>query len=103
MKKEQLKTKLKTLPIIRILGKLQLIFLLILLSSPFVWIWYDGYFSFKIALTGIFGVFVSYFLYRIFQLAINKVVDEYEEPDFKHKSKFQQRLEEMAKKKKESL
>lgn len=79
MKKDELKTELEKLPMIRIIGKLQLLSLLAVISSPFVWVWYDGMMAFKIGITGLIGVIIFYFFDWIFKEAIKKVVNEYEE------------------------
>ena len=80
MKKDELKTELKKLPIIRIVGKLQLFFMLMLISSPFVWIWYNAELALKIGLTGFIGIIIFYCVDWIFKEAVKKVVEEYEEP-----------------------
>lgn len=97
MKKDELKTELKKLPMIRIIGKLQLLFLLATISSPFLWIWYSGLLALKVGLTGIVGIIIFYCVDWIFKEAIKKVVDEYAEPTLKTKSKFHERLEQLAK------
>lgn len=93
MKKEELKLELKKNPIIKIIAKLQLLFLISIMSSPFIWIWYSGMLSLKIGLTGLIGVIICYFLDWIFNEEIKKVVDEYKP---KPKSKFQERLKKKA-------
>lgn len=97
MNKDELKSELKKLPIIRIIGKLQLLSLVAIISSPFIWIWYSGLLALKIGITGLVGVIIFYCIDWIFKEAIKKVVNEYKESDFKPKSKFQERLEQLAK------
>lgn len=96
MKKDELKTELKKMPIIRIIGKLQLLFLLAIISSPFIWIWNSGILAFKIGITGFIGVIIFHCVDWVLKEAIKKVVDEFEEPKTNSKSKFQERLEQLA-------
>ena len=80
MKKEELKTELKKLPIFRIIGIIQIAFILLLLSSPFVWIWLNGNTAIKIFFSGLIGTIIMYFIDFIFKEALKKVINEYEEP-----------------------
>lgn len=83
--------------LLRILGFIQGCFLLLLILSPFVWIWHSGALSWKLALTGLIGVLLVKFIYKIAKQTISEAVDQclkQLESD-KPKSSFQQRLAEM--------
>lgn len=50
-------------PILQPIGIVQGIFILALLSSPFIWIWVGWGVAWKVGLTGIIGTVVLYFIY----------------------------------------
>jgi hypothetical protein len=94
MEKDELKKALKKYPPVRIVGKLQLISLLAVIVSPFIWIWHTWELAWQIGLSGIVGVIICYFADLILKEAIQQVVDGYVEPKSSTKSRFQERLEE---------
>lgn len=96
MNKGKLKSEFKKTPIIRIIGKIQLLFLVAVISSPFIWIWYSWLLALKVLLTGVVGIIVFYCIDCMLKEAIKKVVEEYKEPYFKPKSKFKERLKQLA-------
>ncbi len=63
--------------ILRPLGKIQLLFWLILISSPFVWIWFSGYAAIKVGLTGFGGALIISLIYHLLKNMIEKEVDEF--------------------------
>lgn len=89
--------------ILRPLGLLQGLFLIAFLSSPFVWIWYSGMIAFKVGITGFIGAMIMNFLHKITRKVIEDAVDgEWDKINAtKNKSKFQQRLEQLAKERNE--
>lgn len=86
-------------PLLRPLGILQLLLLLLFISSPFIWIWHSWSLAWKLGLTGIFGMFIVYAVYKMVKETVTEVIDAEIEKQTKnktgYKSKFQQKLEEM--------
>lgn len=83
-------------PLLRPLGLAQGIFILAFISSPFIWIWGSWDIAWKMGLTGLIGIILSYSFYK----AVKKVVTEHVNEKLNvsnPKSKFQERLEQMAK------
>ena len=87
-------------PFLMPLGVLQLLLLMLFLSSPFIWIWHSWDLAWKLGLTGVFGCIVVYLVYKVVQQSLAKIVDaEIEKKTTKNrKSKFQQKLDEMQEK-----
>jgi hypothetical protein len=84
-------------PILMPLGILQLLLLILFISSPFIWIWHSWNLAWKIGLTGFFGCIVVYLVYKLVENCLTEIVDseiEKQTPP-KNKSKFQQKMEEM--------
>jgi hypothetical protein len=77
MKKDELKKELNKLPLIRIITYIRLTFMAVLISSPFIWIWFSGILAIKIGLTGFFGILIFYGISWILDQSIEKVADEY--------------------------
>ena len=73
-----------------------LFFLVILIFSPFVWVWMGWGLFWKLALTGIFGMVITQVIIKTVSASIKQLLNE--NPDdggkmFKNKdSNFQQRL-----------
>lgn len=91
-------------PILRLLRTLQVFLIIAFLSSPFVWIYYNQSLALKIGLTGLFGTFIMGFIYKIAKEAISEAVDSvwHKVNIMTPESKFQKRLQELAKKRKPS-
>lgn len=90
--------------ILRPLGFTQGVFILIFLSSPFVWIWNDFSLATKFGATGILGTLMVYYIHRFVRKTIGKSVDEVykDNKTDKPKSSFQLKLEEMQKQREEA-
>jgi ABC-type protease/lipase transport system fused ATPase/permease subunit len=86
-------------PILRTLGFLQGVFLLAFCSSPFIWIWVNFDISWKTGLTGFIGAILTSFIYKTTRKVIKEAVEETigDAKDVKLKSKFQERISDMAK------
>lgn len=88
-------------PILRPLVILQLLLVLMLFSSPFVWIWYNGSLALKIGLTGLVGAIIVSFIVSVVENSVQKIVSEAIEKKqgcpTERKSKFQTKMEEMIK------
>lgn len=99
MKKEELEEALIRMTIMRILRFLIILSLLVMISTPFVWIWHSADLCFKVGFTGFFSLIIVCAIYSILKKAIKEVVDEYEEPKPSPltKSKFQEKLDQMYK------
>lgn len=100
MKKEECISEVGR-PILRPLGILQFVFILAVISSPFVWIWHSWSLAWKIGLTGIIAMIITYTIYEATKRIIGEEFDEAikETENNNPKSKFQQRLEKLAKEK----
>ena len=87
-------------PVLRTLGFMQGGFLLLFISSPFVCIWGSWTLAWKLALSGLIGILLIKFIYKIAKQTIDEAVDEClnELKNNKPKSSFQQRLAEMQSK-----
>jgi len=94
MDKEQL-IKKNGNKIFRPLGIIQLLFLVLIISSPFVWIWHSWSLACKLGLTGILGVLVTKWIYSFIKECISEVIEEHvkKEDPKSGKSEFQQKLE----------
>lgn len=88
MEKEELKKYLQRTPLMRTISLIQLFSFFCLLSSPFVWIWYDGYLAFKIAITGVVGILIMYFIWNKMNKIIDRVISKHEHRNTLPKSKF---------------
>lgn len=85
-------------PLLRTIGLLQAVCLIAFVSSPFIWIWYNWNYAWKIGLTGFIGIVLMYGIYKLAKETISESVDEYlKKNSTKPKSKFQQRLEQLQK------
>lgn len=96
MNKEEIESEIGR-TVLRTLGFIQGAFLLLFISSPFVWIWHSWSLSWKLAFSGLIGILLVKFIYKIAKQTISEAVDEclkQLESD-KPKSSFQQRLAEM--------
>ena len=85
-------------PILVPLGLIQGVFILMLLVSPFLWIWKDWNIAWKIGLTGIIGTVLIYGIYSVVKGAVKEAVDKQLENTPVLKSKFQERLEKIQEK-----
>ena len=97
-------------PLLNPLSFIQAISLLAFLISPFVWIWFGWGIAWKIALSGALGALIAHRLYWFAKKIVTKEVERTlrnsdENVDIKptvlKKSKFHERLEEMANSKKQ--
>lgn len=90
--------------ILRPLGFTQGVFILIFLSSPFVWIWKDFILATKFGLTGLLGTLMVYYVVKSIRSSIGRAIDEALEKNKtnKPKSAFQTKLEEMQKQREEA-
>ena len=62
--------------ILRTLGFKQGVFILIFLSSPFVWIWKDFILATKFGLTGLLGTLMVYYAVKSIRVSIGRAIDE---------------------------
>lgn len=88
--------------IFRLLGIMQLLFLMLIISSPFVGIWYSWSLALKLGLTGFFGALVVNRIYSFIKKCISEAIEEVikkQNPET-YKSKFQRKMEEMQEKSK---
>lgn len=95
MKKEELVQGIGK-PFLMPLGILQLLLLLLFISSPFIWIWHSWDLAWKLGLTGFFGCIVVYLVYKVVKQSLTEIVDaeiEKQTPKYS-KIKFQQKLDE---------
>lgn len=99
MKKEELVQGIGK-PFLMPLGILQLLLLLLFISSPFIWIWHSWDLAWKLGLTGLFGCIVVYLVYKVVKQSLTEIVDaEIEKQTPKsNKSKFKQKLDETIEK-----
>jgi len=88
-------------PILRPLGIAQLICFIVLISSPFIWLWHTWDLAWKIGLTGLLGFIIVgaiwYFVKKIIYKVINEELDKHS-PDKPITNKFKKRLDEAMKK-----
>ncbi len=86
-------------PILKPLGYIFIGFILSVVSSPFVWIWYSWEMAWKIGLTGIIGMIFTIIIYKIVKLIVSQSVEENLKKlkEEKPRSTFQERLEQMVK------
>ena len=90
--------------ILGVIGKLQLLSIVTLIASPFLWIWGDGMFAAKVAGSAVLGIAVMWFANEVMKQVFQGI--EQAELDGKHegfkktmkKSKWQEKLEEIQKK-----
>jgi len=75
MKKEEIVHKFAGNTLICI-GWIQAFFLLLFISSPFVWIWIGWGLTWKIALSGIIGMTIAGAVYNGVKKAVERGVDE---------------------------
>lgn len=97
MRKEELISNTER-PLLRVLGIIQVVFILIIISAPFVWIWGTGELAGKLFLTGLIGALIIRGLYALVQMVVRTSIEEAiskYEPNKKTKGKFAMRLEEM--------
>lgn len=88
-------------PILKKIGFTQGLFLGIVIMFPFVWIWFNIIIAVKLLLTGIIGILITKFIYKIVKDKFKQIIDSEIDkniPTIK-KSKFAQRLDEMSMKK----
>ena len=62
--------------ILAFIGLIQAMFVLDLLSSPFVWIWHSWDLAWKMGSTGLIGTLVMYVIYRFLKKVILESVEE---------------------------
>ncbi len=95
-------------PILRPLGFIQSFFLLLILCSPFAWMWFSWTIAWKLFLTGIVGVLIIYFIYKFVRNHIAKNFDDVIKNEHKKvnsqpiKSRFQEKLEDMQRQREQS-
>lgn len=73
-------------PILRPLGILQLLLLLLFISSPFIWIWHTWDLAWKLGLTGLFGAILVFGLYKLVKETVTEVIDTEIEKQTKNKT-----------------
>lgn len=98
MTKEQLISKVGS-PILTPVTIIVVCCYLTVIASPFIWIWHSWDLAWKIGLTGILGSMFSVLIFKMVKKVATEIVDE-NSPNVtqgKPKSKFQERLERMAK------
>ncbi len=89
--------------ILRPLGIIQGLFVIAVIASPFIWIWGTWELAWKVGLTGLISTVIIYFIYRTARQSIIDGVDSAIDKWVKEgrlsgkTSKFQERLEQMAK------
>lgn len=87
-------------PILRPLGLTQLVFLIAMAASPFLWIWHSWAMAWKTGLTGLLGVIVMTSIYHFVKKLISDgVKQEMEKNPPLKKTSFQERLEAQMNKK----
>lgn len=101
MKKEEIVQKVGK-PILMPIGIIQGLFIIMFISSPFVWIWHSWELAWKLTLTGAVGFFIAFAVYSMFKSAIIEKIDEEIEKQTSElpksdKSLFQQKIEKMQK------
>lgn len=74
--KEETLKDLNNNKLVKFIGILQLICILILISSPFFWIWGSGLIAYKIALSGIIGVLINGGIYLVIKRIANNEIDK---------------------------
>lgn len=105
MTTKEMKTKLLN-PIINVCSVIQLVFVMMFISSFFILIWNTWDLAWKIGLTGLIGFIITGIIYLIFKKLVGNVVDlefkkrlDVNDTDSNTKSKFLTRLEEELKNK----
>lgn len=81
------------------LGVAQGIFLLVFLSSPFIFVWVTWSLTWKVALTGIFGILLCKFFYLVVKKVCSDELDRLEAERkgvSKGVNKFQEKLNDMV-------
>ena len=63
-------------PLLRPIGIIQLVFLIMMLLSPIIWIWFKWSIAWKVGLTGILGVLFCYWIYNVLSKLIDKKSEE---------------------------
>jgi hypothetical protein len=98
MSKEKIISEIGS-PILFPLGVIQILFLLIFFSSPFILIWHSWEYAWKTGLTGLLGIIIIFGLYKFVKNLISETIDEIEKEEYKNKPKsnFQKKLEELRK------
>ena len=84
-------------PVLRPMGVIQLVFVLAIAVSPFIWMWHSWYFAWRTCLTGVIGALIIYGIHSIAIKTISEAVDK-ELANNKHdkpKSTFHTKLENM--------
>jgi hypothetical protein len=82
-------------PILRPIGFAQLVCVLALFVSPFIWIWGNWSYAWKTGLTGLIGTLLFYWIYRL----VYKIVTDYVVNDKEISSKkFKDSLDELKQK-----
>ena len=62
-------------PLLRPLGILQMLLLLLFIASPFVGIWYSWSLAWRLALTGLIGTVIVYWVCLMVEKSVIKFVD----------------------------
>ncbi len=87
------------LPILRLLGKIQGLFLLTIFVSIFILIWSGWDIAWKVGLSGCLGVVIIYFIYGVIKSAASEkfeeIIKDMDKGNPPIKSRWQQRLDEM--------
>lgn len=76
MNREELVSELGR-PILRPLGIIQGLFILLVIVSPFIWIWADFRMASKVGLTGVVGTLLIYLIYNQVKRTLEGEVDRY--------------------------
>jgi hypothetical protein len=87
-------------PLLRPVAFVQIVFIIAMFASPFILIWGGWCIAWRIGLTGLVGMLLSYWVYNIVKKAAANVVDEGLEKIEQGKitkSKFREKLEQMQK------
>lgn len=80
-------------PILRTIGFIQLILIITLFSSVFIWIWGTWDLAWKIGLSAFIGICITALVYRVAKDLISQSVDKSLNDNNPTKSNFQKRLE----------
>ena len=85
-------------PLLIPMGVIQLVFVIAIAVSPFIWMWHSWYFAWRTCLTGMIGTLIIYGIYSITIKKISEAVDEELSNNKldKPKSSFRTKLEDMT-------
>lgn len=67
--------------------------LIALISTPFVWMWFNWTIAWRVGLSGLMAYLITLGLYKLVEQAVEEVVDEEIEKNKPAISKFQEKLE----------